>query len=624
MFTHRKHTDRKTAGRRPIMAAAFTGTLLAATLGLATDSAMASYSPSVQAGTLQITGNGASDKLALRLAPGAPNTLQVDVGADGTADFSFDRSTFTAIRVDARGGDDSVVIDQSGGAFTDETVIIEGGGGADVLSGGDGDDVLVGGDGNDTVDGGRGADTALLGNGADHFIWDPGEGSDIVEGQGGNDALDFNGSNAAEDFDVSANGSRVRFFRNVGAITMDLDGIEAVNVKALGGADKLTLNDLTGTDLTRANVDLNATGGGDDGSADTVIANGTTGADKVRVSSAANDVVVSGLAAQVQVAGSAPGDNVEAAPLGGADEITAGVGIASPGGVIVDGGEGSDTLDFDGAGSPDTIGVALNAAAVRTFGQAGAPVDSTAVENLTVHGRGGEDTITGSNGIALLTHLTIDGGDGADVLRGGDGDDVLIGGNGNDTVAGARGIDVAFLGNGRDHFVWDPGDGSDTVEGQAGNDVLDFDGSNAPEDMDVSANGSRVRFFRNVGAITMDLDGVEALNVKALGGADKVTVNDLTGTDLKRADVDLRATGGGDDGSADTVITNATSGADKVRVSQRLGLVRVRGLAARTTIAGSTPDDALQINTLAGKDDVSVAADVSGLITPSVDLGIDE
>ena len=76
---------------------------------------------------MTIKGNGASDKLALRLAPGAPGTLQADVGADGSPDFSFDRSTFTSIDVEAGGGDDEIRIDQSGGTFTDELVTMNGG-----------------------------------------------------------------------------------------------------------------------------------------------------------------------------------------------------------------------------------------------------------------------------------------------------------------------------------------------------------------------------------------------------------------------------------------------------------------------------------------------------------------
>ena len=86
---------------------------------------------------------------------------------------------------------------------------------------------------------------------------------------------------------------------------------------------------------------------------------------------------------------------------------------------------------------------------------------------------------------------------------------------------------------GNDSFVWDPGDGSDVVEGQGGSDTMRFNGSNAGEQIDLSANGSRLRLFRNVGNITMDTNGVETVEVNALGGADMVTVNDLAGTDVK-------------------------------------------------------------------------------------------
>src|SRR5690348_8231929 len=161
----------------------------AVVLGPGAGSAFAAYTASVQNGTLNVVGDGASDKLALRLAPGDPNTLQLDVGDDGTADFGFDRSTFTAIHVAAGGGDDQVRVDRVNGLFTDKAVTIDGGRGNDTLLGGDGDDTLIGGPGADFVDGNRGNDTALLGGGADTFQWDPGDGSDVVEGGNGADRL---------------------------------------------------------------------------------------------------------------------------------------------------------------------------------------------------------------------------------------------------------------------------------------------------------------------------------------------------------------------------------------------------------------------------------------------------
>ena len=109
---------------------------------------------------------------------------------------------------------------------------------------------------------------------------------------------------------------------------------------------------------------------------------------------------------------------------------------------------------------------------------------------------------------------------------------MLLGGDGNDFIDGNQGNDAAFLGAGDDVFQWDPGDGSDTVEGQDGTDTMLFNGANIDEIFDVSANGGRVRFTRNIGNIVMDLNDVERIDLNALGGADTVTVNDLSGTDL--------------------------------------------------------------------------------------------
>ena len=83
--------------------------------------------------------------------------------------------------------------------------------------------------------------------------------------------------------------------------------------------------------------------------------------------------------------------------------------------------------------------------------------------------------------------------------------------------------------------------------------------------MEASANGGRVRFTRDVANIVMDLNDVETIDAKALGGADTVTVNDLSGHRPRRASTpDLAAPGGGDDAAADNVIVNATNGDDVV------------------------------------------------------------
>ena len=190
---------------------------------------------------------------ALRVSRADRNQLQVDVGDNGSADFSFDLTTFDAIDVEAGNGNDTVRIDQANGIFeTTEATRLDGQNGDDTLIGGSGNEVLVGGRGDDDIDGNAGADTAVLGQGDDTFVWDPGDGSDVIEGGKGFDTMVFNGAGGNEIMAAIANFGRVSFTRNLGGIVMDLDGVEAIDVNALGGTDTVTVNDMSGTDLRRS------------------------------------------------------------------------------------------------------------------------------------------------------------------------------------------------------------------------------------------------------------------------------------------------------------------------------------------------------------------------------------
>jgi Ca2+-binding RTX toxin-like protein len=464
--------------------------------------------------TVQVTGSGSSVSVA-----GLPALVTI-TGSEGAND---------QLVINTLGGDD--VITAAGLPAGTVQLTIDAGAGNDTITGGDGNDTLIGGDGNDTVIGGRGNDVALLGNGNDTFVWNPGDGSDTVEGQAGTDTLVFNGSNANESMDLSANGSRARLFRDVGNVTMDLNGIERVQIAALGGADTITVNDLTGTDVTQVAIDLAGPpgGGAGDGAADSVIVNGTAGDDNIKVVGSGTSVVVNGLAAQVS--------------------------IAHP--------EGAN-------------------------------------DSLTVNGLAGNDTIDASGLKAGLVSLTINGGDGNDTIKGSAGDDTVIGGRGNDT---------SFLGAGNDTFVWNPGDGSDVVEGQAGNDTLLFNGANIAENINIFANGNRAEFTRDVANITMDLNGVENIHFNALGGADTITVNDLSKTDVKDVALDLSGTlsSGTGDGQADTVVINGTSANDVINITETNGVVTVSGLAETVTISGFDATDRIVINGLGGDDVINAS-----------------
>jgi hypothetical protein len=278
-------------------------------------------SASVSGDTLVVNGSSASEALALRLAAGDANTLEVDFGNDGSAEHSFDRSTFSSIEVFLRSGQDQFLVDQVNGAFTDERLTVDGGSGDDTLDGGDGVEVFYGRSGRDAVDGNRGNDTGILGSGQDSFRWDPGDGSDVVEGESGNDTLDFNGAAGVENMRLSPNGERSVFLRDAGNIRMDMDGVERLDLTTLEGADTVTVDDMTGTDFRQADVDLSAATGGGDGLADTVTVAGTDRADHIDVRADGAVVDVAGLRTTVDVAGGEAIDRLQINALGGNDDV---------------------------------------------------------------------------------------------------------------------------------------------------------------------------------------------------------------------------------------------------------------------------------------------------------------
>src|SRR6185369_5483303 len=115
-------------------------------------------------------------------------------------------------------------------------------------------------------------------------------------------------ANINETIDISANGGHARFTRDVANIVMDLDNVEQVQFRALGGADKLTVNNLSATDVKQVTIDLAAAAGGGDGAADLVTVNGTNGNDQISVVGAGTGVSVTGLSAQVAISGTEAGD----------------------------------------------------------------------------------------------------------------------------------------------------------------------------------------------------------------------------------------------------------------------------------------------------------------------------
>jgi hypothetical protein len=293
-----------TARRRSSAVSLTAATLLVLTMAVAPAAAAPGFGVDVIDGTLHISGGPQAERIALRLAASNANVLEVDLGDDGSADASFALATFNRINLDAGNGDDTVRIDQSNGNFTTvKPTVMTGGNGDDTFFGGTGAETYFGGLGDDVVDGNAGADTGFLGQGDDTFIWDPGDGSDAVEGQAGWDTMVFNGSGQAEIFAATANGGRVRFTRNLGSIVMDLDDVETIDLRALGGGDATTVNDATGTDLRLVAIDLAEVLGGATGdrAADTVTVVGTAGIDSIAARLNGSVISVAGLQATTEV-----------------------------------------------------------------------------------------------------------------------------------------------------------------------------------------------------------------------------------------------------------------------------------------------------------------------------------
>jgi RTX calcium-binding nonapeptide repeat (4 copies) len=299
---------------------------LTASIAVPAATAAPTVRASVVDGTLRVDGSPFADRIALRIGATDSSQLQVDIGADGTADDTFAIDSFGSIVVRAGRGNDFVLLDTKNGAFTTaKPTTVFGGAGDDTLLGGSGNELFFGGRGNDFVDGNGGADTAFLGSGNDTFVWDPGDGSDTVDGGSGFDTHVFNGSDGNEIFAATADGSHVRFTRNLGNIVMNLNDFEALDVNAFGGTDSTTIDDLAGTGLTDVSVDLANSPGSDfsDGAADTVQVDGTAGVDTIAATADGGAVDVTGLAASVRIAHTDPAlDALTIDTRAGADDVS--------------------------------------------------------------------------------------------------------------------------------------------------------------------------------------------------------------------------------------------------------------------------------------------------------------
>ena len=387
----------------------------------------------------------------------------------------------------------------------------------------------------------------------------------ILFGGPGNDQVTI--SNVDNQINVSGLGPTIEIHNPEGAL-------DSLGLQTLAGDDRVTAQGLA-AGLIRFQVE------GGPGN-DTIT--GSQGPDAL-VGGADNDTFVWTLGTPadlvggeagidtLQVVGTADADNVTLAPTAtGIHVLNVSDGAATESDVeqvVLQAGRGADQIAVVTlAGSTlQKITLDLRLAPTGTAGDGAADalsvITHNGVDNLSIAGSAGSFTVSG-----LAPTIVVQGSEGvrdtlnvnlgfeADTLNA----QALAAGLIRLTVRGGSGADFLTGSLGDDVFTWSPGDGNDVIEGGLGNDTLQFNGSGASETIGLTANGSRLRFTRDVAAIDLDVNGVERVTYAAQGGADTISIGDLASTNVKQVAIDLGSTFGGGDGQPDTIqITSLTA-----------------------------------------------------------------
>jgi Ca2+-binding RTX toxin-like protein len=263
-------------------------------------------------------------------------------------------------------------------------------------------------------------------------------------------------------------------------------------------------------------------------------------------------------------------------------------------------------ITVTGDATDETITIADNGAFITVDG---VPTTATADNtfDLTVNALGGADTITVTT--AQLRGITVNGGDGNDLVNGSPDDDIINGGNDLDTLNGGGGDD-RISGNdandtmngdaGNDVMVWNPGDDDDVMNGGAGGgDDAELNGGNNPENFAATPVAGRVRFER-VSPAPFKLDvgpDTERLVLNANGGDDTMVSDPATPTAML-----LNGGTGLDTMSAGAGADFLNGGDDNDALDGGPGIDRIVGDRGNDTMIGRAGDDTLVWNNGDGSD----------------------
>ena len=492
-------------------------------------------------GTARLSGGGNNDRLAL-----GPNSRDSELRGGG--------------------GDDLLI----GGAGRDR---LFGEGDHDTLFAGTGDQELRGGEGNDQLTAGPGR-SALFGEGGDDTLyWLAGNGAPTAldGGAGSRNILEIKGGGGADSFAASAAGAGLSLLAN--GVAFGAVGIQELHLDGTGGADAATVNDLTGTGVSRVYVnqgqatDL-------DGAADAVTIDARGGTNllinqavgEVKTGVRGAQALINGLPYRVFVANleahdsltvnAAADSTVTVDPLDAVnpfDFAAAPDPIPLPGRITVNGGAGTNTFNVRSAtgvtsinvqGGRNTFNVGSNPP--TTLVNIKAPVflnGSGGSDAARVNGSGDTADRTGTLTASQVTGLGMSAGITYSSLEA-----ITVAlGSGNDTftISGtSAGTTTVTAGAGSDSVTVQSASGAVAVHGGEGNDTLTAD--TLP-----TLQTQRDRPNDGVGVVrdTVDLDGQ--------AGGDSYIVN-VTGA----GDYVVNARDTGADAGTDTLTVNGTGQAD--------------------------------------------------------------
>lgn len=310
--------------------------------------------------TLVVTGDARDNQISVQAA--SDGTLQVFNGTDAvninTIFGTANKANLKTVNVDARGGDDSIVLarslnvlDANGKLAAAPNAVLHGNGGNDsitVLSGGFlggvignpivGNTTMYGDDGNDFLDSGFGNDVMYGGGGNDTLRWLPGTLIDSFEGGGGTDTAIVvgNANDQGDAFVLSASSTpgRALFQRtNLIPFFIDIGTVETVVMQTQSGDDTITVNNLAGTGIR------------------SVVGDGGTGNDTISgVNQTAGSVALTLLGGDGNdtLTGGAGNDVLSGGA--GNDTLAGGKGLD-----VLSGDDGNDTLDGGKDGKQDVL-----------------------------------------------------------------------------------------------------------------------------------------------------------------------------------------------------------------------------------------------------------------------------